>query len=70
MLIFAFSINAGCTALPALLNIKYVMQQRQVSSMWNGKDELPVRVILFFIVFCDLFVERKIKNNFCAIVSD
>ncbi|KAJ4425772.1 hypothetical protein ANN_27395 [Periplaneta americana] len=34
------SINAGCTALPALLNIKQVMQQRQVTGIWNGKDEL------------------------------
>lgn len=34
--------NAGCTALPALLNIKQVMQQRQVTGIWNGKDELPV----------------------------
>ena len=38
-----YSINAGCTALPALLNIKQVMQQRQVTGIWNGKDELPVR---------------------------
>lgn len=51
-----FSINAGCTALPALLNIKHVMQQRQVTGIWNGKDELPVSV--FFrriIVFLPLF---------------
>lgn len=37
-----FSINAGCAALPALLNIKHVMQQRQVDDIWKGKDELPV----------------------------
>lgn len=36
------SINAGCTAIPALLNIKQVMMQRQVTGIWNGKDELPV----------------------------
>ena len=40
-----FSINAGCTALPTLLNIKQVMQQRQVNTVWNGKDELPVSKI-------------------------
>jgi hypothetical protein len=39
------SINAGCTALPALLNIKQVMQQRQVTGIWSGKDELPVSEI-------------------------
>ncbi|XP_063221826.1 E3 ubiquitin-protein ligase RMND5A [Bacillus rossius redtenbacheri] len=38
-------INAGCAALPALLNIKQVMQQRQVS-IWNGKDELPIEIDL------------------------
>lgn len=35
-------INSGCTAIPALLNIKQVMMQRQVAGIWNGKDELPV----------------------------
>ncbi|PNF29275.1 RMD5-like protein A [Cryptotermes secundus] len=39
-------INAGCTALPALLNIKQVMQQRQVTGIWNGKDELPIEIDL------------------------
>jgi len=41
-ILFNCSINAGCTALPALLNIKQVMQQRQVTGIWSGKDELPV----------------------------
>lgn len=40
-------INAGCTAIPALLNIKQVMMQRQVAGIWNGKDELPVGVAEF-----------------------
>lgn len=35
-------LNAGCMAIPALLNIKQVMMQRQVHGIWNGKDELPV----------------------------
>ncbi len=39
-------VNAGCTALPALLNIKQVMQQRQVSGVWNAKDELPIEIDL------------------------
>lgn len=39
-------INAGCTALPALLNIKQVMQQRQVAGVWNAKDELPIEIDL------------------------
>eukprot|EP00096_Caligus_rogercresseyi_P015983 TRINITY_DN8486_c0_g1_i1.p1 TRINITY_DN8486_c0_g1~~TRINITY_DN8486_c0_g1_i1.p1 ORF type:complete len:407 (+),score=145.45 TRINITY_DN8486_c0_g1_i1:93-1313(+) len=40
-------VNAGCTALPALLNIKQVMLHRQVSgSLWNAKDELPIEIDL------------------------
>lgn len=38
--------NAGTVALPALLNIKQVMQQRKVTSVWSNKDELPVEVDL------------------------
>lgn len=34
--------NAGCTALPALLNLKQVMLSRQVLGIWSGRDELPV----------------------------
>lgn len=37
-------INAGCTALPALLNLKQVMMSRQVLGIWSGRDELPVRI--------------------------
>lgn len=40
------SIKAGCIALPPLLNIKQVMQQRQVSGVWSNKDELPVEIEL------------------------
>jgi len=40
-----YSLNAGCISLPALLNIKQVMLQRQVAGIWNGKDELPVSKI-------------------------
>lgn len=36
-------VNTGCVALPALLGLKQVMQSRQVSSIWTGRDELPVR---------------------------
>ncbi|XP_013107472.1 E3 ubiquitin-protein ligase RMND5A isoform X1 [Stomoxys calcitrans] len=39
-------INAGCTALPALLNIKQVMQSRQVLNIWSGRDELPIEIDL------------------------
>lgn len=39
----AVVVNAGCKALPALLNLKQVMLSRQVLGIWNGRDELPVR---------------------------
>ena len=39
-------VTAGCVALPSLLQIRQVMQQRQVSSVWTSKDELPVSVKL------------------------
>lgn len=29
-------------ALPALINIKAVIEQRQCTGVWNQKDELPV----------------------------
>ena len=47
-------INTGCTALPALLNLKQVMMSRQVTGIWNGRDELPV----------SLKFAKKKKRNF------
>lgn len=35
-------VNAGCTAIPALLNIKNMMKDKQVNSIWSARDELPV----------------------------
>lgn len=39
---FFCSFSAGCVALPALINIKAVIEQRQCTGVWNQKDELPV----------------------------
>ncbi|KAI4459762.1 macrophage erythroblast attacher-related [Holotrichia oblita] len=39
-------VNAGCIAIPALLNIKQIMKDRQVAGIWNGKDELPIEIDL------------------------
>lgn len=39
------SFSAGCVALPALINIKAVIEQRQCTGVWNQKDELPVSSI-------------------------
>lgn len=40
------SFSAGCVALPALINIKAVIEQRQCIGVWTQKDELPVRTAL------------------------
>lgn len=40
------SVTAGCMALPTLLQIRQVMQQRQVEGMWSAKEELPVEIDL------------------------
>ncbi|XP_066926710.1 E3 ubiquitin-protein ligase RMND5A-like isoform X2 [Clytia hemisphaerica] len=40
------SVSVGCTALPSLLQIRQVMQQRQVEGMWSAKEELPVEIDL------------------------
>jgi hypothetical protein len=41
----AVAFDAGCVCLPALLNIRKVMQQRQVS-LWQVKEELPIEIEL------------------------
>ncbi|KAG9338577.1 hypothetical protein JZ751_025635 [Albula glossodonta] len=38
--------SAGCVALPALINIKAVIEQQQCIGVWNQKDELPIEVDL------------------------
>ncbi|XP_018320811.1 protein RMD5 homolog A [Agrilus planipennis] len=65
----AICINAGCTAVPALLNIKQVMMQRQVSGIWNGKDELPIEIDLgtdkrYHSMFaCPILRQQSTENN-------
>ena len=41
------SINAGCIALPVLLNIKQALSDTQVQNMWTGEEELPVSCALY-----------------------
>ncbi|XP_054719859.1 LOW QUALITY PROTEIN: E3 ubiquitin-protein ligase RMND5A-like [Uloborus diversus] len=61
--------NAGCIALPALLNIKQVMQQRHVTGVWNTRDELPIEIDLgkkchFHSVFaCPILRQQSSENN-------
>ncbi|XP_068710195.1 E3 ubiquitin-protein ligase RMND5A-like [Montipora capricornis] len=62
-------ITAGCVALPSLLQIRQVMQQRQVSSVWTSKDELPVEVDLgpqyrYHSIFaCPILRQQCTDNN-------
>ncbi|XP_066248967.1 E3 ubiquitin-protein ligase RMND5A [Euwallacea similis] len=62
-------INAGCQAIPALLNIKQVMMQRQVSQIWKGTEELPIEIDLgsdsrYHSMFaCPILRQQSTKNN-------
>jgi len=61
------AVNAGCVALPALLNIKQVMQQRQVA-VWSAKDELPIEIDLgqdcrFHSVFACPILRQQITDT-------
>ncbi|MGH0141101.1 UNVERIFIED_CONTAM: hypothetical protein FKN15_072544 [Acipenser sinensis] len=40
------SFASGCMALPVLMNIKQVIEQRQCTGVWTHKDELPIEVDL------------------------
>ena len=62
-------INAGCTALPALLNIEQVMQSRQVLNIWSGHDELPIEIDLdaeyrYHSIFaCPILRQQSTEEN-------
>lgn len=62
-------VNAGCTALPALLNLKQVMMSRQVTGIWNGRDELPIEIDLdpenrFHSIFaCPILRQQSSDDN-------
>ncbi|XP_068237559.1 E3 ubiquitin-protein ligase RMND5A-like [Palaemon carinicauda] len=65
----AVCVNAGCTALPILLNIKQVMQQRQVPNIWNTKEELPIEIDLgpssrYHSIFaCPILRQQSTESN-------
>lgn len=65
----AVAVNAGCVALPALLNIKQVMQQRQVPGVWNSdKEELPIEIDLgqecrFHSVFACPILRQQVSDS-------
>lgn len=40
------SFSSGCIALPVLLNIKAVIEQRPCAGVWSHKEELPIEIEL------------------------
>ncbi|KAK7500770.1 hypothetical protein BaRGS_00008014 [Batillaria attramentaria] len=62
-------IQAGCHALPPLLSIRQVMQQRQVAGVWSNKEELPVEIDLgreyhFHSIFaCPILRQQSTETN-------
>jgi hypothetical protein len=40
------SFASGCVALPVLMNIKAVIEQRQCTGVWSHKDKLPIEIEL------------------------
>lgn len=63
----AVCLEAGSRALPALLNIKQVMVQRQVAGVWSSRDELPIEIRLgrqFHSVFaCPILRQQSTDAN-------
>uniref|UniRef100_UPI00398F28C4 E3 ubiquitin-protein ligase RMND5A n=1 Tax=Pristiophorus japonicus TaxID=55135 RepID=UPI00398F28C4 len=63
------SFSAGCIALPALINIKAVIEQRQCTGVWNQKDELPIEVDLgkkcwYHSIFaCPILRQQTTESN-------
>jgi len=63
-------LNAGTVALPTLLSLRRIMQQRQVASIWTASsDELPVEIDLgperhYHSVFsCPILRQQTTENN-------
>uniref|UniRef100_S4R9W6 Required for meiotic nuclear division 5 homolog B n=1 Tax=Petromyzon marinus TaxID=7757 RepID=S4R9W6_PETMA len=63
------SFSAGCIALPSLINIKAVIEQRQCTGVWNQKDELPIEIDLgkgcwYHSVFaCPILRQQTTESN-------
>ncbi|XP_039249229.1 E3 ubiquitin-protein ligase RMND5A-like [Styela clava] len=63
------SFTAGCTALPALIAIKSVIEQRQCSGVLTDKDELPIDIDLahdqhYHSIFaCPILRQQTTENN-------
>ncbi|KAF0297715.1 Protein RMD5 A [Amphibalanus amphitrite] len=62
-------VNAGAKAVPLLMNMKQVMQQRQVGGMWSSNDDLPIEIDVdrefrFHSVFaCPILKQQATEQN-------
>jgi len=63
------TIDAGCVALPALLNINQILSNQGVQNVWQTRDELPVEIDLgrklqFHSTFsCPILKQQSTENN-------
>lgn len=54
-------VNAGCIAMPALSNLKQIMQRNQVAGIWSGRNELPVSILDGILLIVRLRLENHKK---------
>ncbi|XP_028668728.1 E3 ubiquitin-protein transferase RMND5B [Erpetoichthys calabaricus] len=63
------SFSSGCMALPVLMNIRQVIEQRQCTGVWSHKDELPIEIDLgkkcwYHSVFsCPILRQQTTETN-------
>lgn len=63
------AIDAGCVALPALLNINQILSNQGVQNVWQLRDELPVEIDLgrklqFHSTFsCPILKQQSTESN-------
>jgi hypothetical protein len=39
-------VNSGCSAMPALMNLKQIMMKNRVAGVWSERNELPIEIDL------------------------
>lgn len=63
------AVDAGCVALPALLNINQILSNQGVQNVWQLRDELPVEIDLgrklqFHSTFsCPILKQQSTESN-------
>lgn len=63
------TVDAGCIALPALLNINQILSNQGVNNVWHLRDELPIEIDLgrnlqFHSTFsCPILKQQSTESN-------